>query len=102
MRIESEKLNTKCCGEEEKSRVLKERGGGGENKRRRRTGEQGVSLSHWPGFSEVTVQTEEGGCEDVQRKEASSSLYRMTQRRERKNATIQMCVSADTFFENIS
>ncbi|TNN63816.1 hypothetical protein EYF80_026018 [Liparis tanakae] len=39
-------------------------GGGGENKRRRRTGEQGVSLSHWPGFGEVTLQTEEGGCED--------------------------------------
>ena len=29
------------------------------------TGEKGVSLSHWPGFIEVTVQTKE----DVQRKE---------------------------------
>lgn len=53
---DSEKWNTKCWGERDRTR-----NGVGWGKERGReeswTAEKGVSLSHWPGFSEVTLQT---------------------------------------------
>lgn len=55
--------------QEQNLKSLKERRGG-KNKRMKGkqeswTGGKGVSLSHWPGFSEVTLQTADTGCTEL-------------------------------------